>query len=506
MHFKTVFFGRPSSVSGLLIGYGALIEEHDLKIPLPKKLALVSETRKRYETEDWLVFPLQFATANELFAQLTFALKYEGVDLGILKSLFSKTSKSTIEQLVLSQPTGKYSRIIWFLYEWLMQERLNLEDASGGNFVEVLNADLQYVGKTESSKRHRVRNNLPGVPGFCPLIRRTFYLDKMILEDWSGRSSAYFQNTHKEILRRATAFLLLKDSKASYTIEGESPPQDRLQRWGGAIGEAGKVPLSKEELLRLQKMVMGKGRFVKLGWRKQEGFIGEHDRDLGIPIPEHISAKWRDLDALIDGFLTTNQKLLESDFDAVLAAAIIAFGFVFIHPFVDGNGRIHRYLIHHVLARKKFYPLGITFPISAAILEDIYAYAQTLRSYSRPRLDLIEWRPTRDNNVEILNDTIDLYRYFDATKMAEHLYACVQKTAEEIVPAEVDYLIQYDRFKRNIESRIEMPDKLIALLVRFLKQANGKLFQRTKKKEFRELEEKEIEWIKDVYQDIFGDV
>lgn len=32
----------------------------------------------------------------------------------------------------------------------------------------------------------------------------------------------------------------------------------------------------------------------------------------------------------------------------MLTAATIAFGFVFIHPLSDGNGRIHRYLIHHV--------------------------------------------------------------------------------------------------------------------------------------------------------------
>ena len=53
------------------------------------------------------------------------------------------------------------------------------------------------------------------------------------------------------------------------------------------------------------------------------------------------------------GLITTDQKLeKDKTFDAILAAAIIASGFVFIHPFVDGNGRIHHFLIHHVLIRK----------------------------------------------------------------------------------------------------------------------------------------------------------
>lgn len=94
-----------------------------------------------------------------------------------------------------------------------------------------------------------------------------------------------------------------------------------------------------------------------MGFREQEGFIGAHDRRSGAPMPDHISTKWQDVLLLIDGVITTDQKLEEDKaFDAVVAAAIIAFGFVFIHPFVDGNGRIHRYLIHHVLLRKKYVP------------------------------------------------------------------------------------------------------------------------------------------------------
>ncbi len=92
--------------------------------------------------------------------------------------------------------------------------------------------------------------------------------------------------------------------------------------------------------------------------------MGYHERS-GMPVPEHISARWQDLFPLIDGLIATNQLLKESDFDAVLAATIIAFGFVFIHPLEDGNGRLHRYLIHHVLAEKKLSPDNIIFPVSA---------------------------------------------------------------------------------------------------------------------------------------------
>ena len=70
-----------------------------------------------------------------------------------------------------------------------------------------------------------------------------------------------------------------------------------------------------------------------------------------MPLPDHVSARPEDLNALIEGMTAFDtgpaQKL-----DPVIAAAILAFGFVYIHPFEDGNGRIHRYLIHHVLAQR----------------------------------------------------------------------------------------------------------------------------------------------------------
>jgi len=224
-----------------------------------------------------------------------------------------------------------------------------------------------------------------------------------------------------------------------------------------------------------------------------------------MPIPDHISARWKDVERLVNGLIATGNKLeQEPAFDAVLAAAMIAFGFVFIHPFVDGNGRIHRYLIHHVLLRKEYVPHGIIFPVSSIILEQLDKYRKTLETFSVPRLDLIDWRPDEKNNVQIRNETVDLYQYFDATRQAEFLYSCVRQTIEQTIPEEVDYLEKYDLLKEYLDNVFEMPDKLVALLIRFLEQGNGMLSERAKNKEFQALTSDEITQIEDKYKEIFG--
>lgn len=502
-HDIITFHNKTAPEPGALVGYAALIDTYKLKVPAPDIIALISKKHKRYTTDEWEVYTPRHAPADTLAGHLTFALKYEGVDLCVLKSLFSVVSANEIRGIIEAEPTGQYTRRIWFFYEWLMEAKLDLPDLSTGNYVDAIDKKLQYPGSSENVTRHRVRNNLPGVRDFCPLIRRTEKLDAYINEHLDEKIEGSLTPIRRDILMRAAAFLLLKDSKASYAIEGESPPQNRMQRWGSAIGQAGRNDLSKDELLRLQAMVIEETRFMKLGWRDQGGFVGEHDRMHGTPIPDHISARWQDVGTLIEGLIETNYKLQESDFDPVLAATIIAFGFVIVHPFIDGNGRIHRYLIHHVLAKKGFAKKNLIFPVSAAILERLPEYKEVLENYSIPRLELIEWKITPNNNVEVLNETMDLYRYFDATKMAEFLYSCVQQTIDVIIPEEVDYLHKYDEFKHEIEQEYDMPDKMIALLVRFLDQGKGLLSKRAKEKEFDMLNEDEINQIQITYSDIF---
>ncbi len=253
----------------------------------------------------------------------------------------------------------------------------------------------------------------------------------------------------------------------------------------------------------MQQIVIESHKFVKYGFRTQGGFVGEHDRETHQPIPDHISAKPEDIDLLMNGLFQSAALLNAEQYHPVLAAATIAFGFVFIHPFVDGNGRLHRYLIHHVLAKNNFSPQDIIFPVSASILSHIIDYRKVLEKYSHSLLPFIEWHTTPDHNVSVDNATLAFYQYYDATAQAEFLFDCIKDTIENIIPQEVKYLQKYDEFKNYIDNTFEIPDRMVALIVKLLSQNEGVLSKNKRENEFKDLKEEEVKMIELAYKKIF---
>ena len=105
--------------------------------------------------------------------------------------------------------------------------------------------------------------------------------------------------------------------------------------------------------------------------------------------------------------------------------------------------------------------------------------------------------------MEVLNQTFDLYRFFDATSQAEFLYSCVEETISKALPAEVDYLQKYDLMKSFVSQYLDMPDPTVGLLIRFLTQNDGKLSKRGQNKEFSALTGDEIEVLESKYEEVF---
>lgn len=505
----SIFRGRRLAEKGFVVGNAKLLEiienETSKQIPLPDILSMCTDKHKRYASEEWEVYTKRHKPDQDIRSHIIFALKYEAIDILILKETFKLLGAQKVIDIIQLEPTGQYARRIWFLYEWLFGERLETPDLKTGTYVPIVNETLQYAIKGTNSTRHRVINNLPGNVNYCPMIRRTEKLDNYLGLQLNKKIEEGFEGINNELIRRTAAFLLLKDSKASFNIEGEKPSNSRARNWGYIIRDAGKQEITTEEIERLQQIVIGRDKLKHMGIRvDHEGFIGEHDIEDFTPIPSHISAKSSDLPKLIDGLLETNRILQENGYHPAFIASSIAFGFVYIHPLADGNGRIHRFLIHHILAKTEFASRNMIFPISAAILDDISSYEQVLEAHSLPRLELIDWESTEDHNTKILNDTLDLYRYFDITKETEFLFDCINDTIVRIIPAELDYLRKYDRLTVKINNILVMENTRIDLLIKMLHQNEGRLSKKKYEKFFSDVEAEKIVTIELLFDEVFN--
>lgn len=490
----------------MLIGLSALVNTLDIQAPVRRPACVASQHVYRgvKEAAAWRIYDKRYDPGDGIGDHLEFAMRHEELDLPVLKRVLEALPPDLVRDYVASTPTGIASRRIWYWYEFLLGRRLDISDAPKVAAVDLLDPKRYFVVPGDLSSRHKVRNNMLGTRAFCPIIRRTPALDAFQAQGLAERAKDTIGRVSNQLIMRAASFMLLADSKASFEIEKERPPRNKLERWGRAILEAGRRPMNLDELAHLHAILIADDRFVEIGLRPEGVFLGERDRH-GEPLPEFIGARPNDLGDLMEGLFASNDRLKASGFDPVLQAAALAFGFIYIHPLEDGNGRLHRCLIHQVLTDRGFAPPGIVFPVSSVMADRIDDYRETLRAHSSALMPFIEWRSTQQGNVEVTNDTADLYRYFDATENAEFLYRCVAQTIEVDLPRELDYLRRHDRAMREVMERVAFSDRQAQDVIMFVRQNGGTLPKGRRTGAFAKLTPEEITDLETIVETAFGE-
>ena len=185
----------------------------------------------------------------------------------------------------------------------------------------------------------------------------------------------------------------------------------------------------------------------------------------------------------------------------VVHAATIAFGFVYMHPFEDGNGRIHRFLIHNILAKRGFTPPGAIFPVSAAMLQDKEAYDAALENFSVPLLPLAEYTLDNQGRMTVHNETALRYRFIDLTAQTEALFTFVESVIETDLVQELDFLRNYDTARSALQAIVDMPDRLLDLFIRLCVQNKGVLSASKRKNHFDMLTDDEVAQMQQAIKD-----
>lgn len=475
------------------IGQAWLRRELALTVPPPATESYLVAGARRTEVHGPRtieLYPGQYTTDGTVMSHVRFALRHEPVDLGVLIAALKAIGPVELEAWVAAEPTGAYSRRAWFFYETFTGRTLALDDVRTGNYVLALDPAKHIVADRRNSPRHRVADNLLGGPELCPIVRRTPRLAGQMDLRIDEEARTLIESYDPLHLNRALNYLYTKETRSSFAIEGEAPSANRTERFVAALKAAPNFnPADKRSLIRLQGDIVDP-RYAATDWRDFQNFIGETVGGYREEV-HFICPRPEDVPGLMDAWMASTQRVVEGSVDPVVAAAVSAFAFVFIHPFEDGNGRIHRFLMHHILAKRGYSPSGVIFPISAAILRDRRSYDEVLETFSRPLFDFIQWRWTAEQGIAVENETGDLYRYFDATALVEYLYDRVADTVRRDLKEELGFIAAFDRAFEAVREIVDMPDRLASLFVRLCLQNGGRL-SAAKRRQFLELDDAEI--------------
>src|SRR5690606_35131592 len=148
-HRAAFFQGFPiPEQAAELAGYSAIIQEYQLNVPIPDTIAIISSKHKRYQQARFDVFTPRHRPKADLYGHLVFALKYEGINLSVLSELFQAIHKNELKQIIALHITNPYARRLWFLYEWLTEQKLDLPDLADKKikFVTIIDPEQQYPG------------------------------------------------------------------------------------------------------------------------------------------------------------------------------------------------------------------------------------------------------------------------------------------------------------------------------------------------------------------------
>lgn len=462
-------------------------------------IGTVKSSRERYgfRTE---TFTPAYQPVDTTRGHFEFGLKYDDLNFEWLSRFFSSQPSNWIEAWIDEQPNSAYARRTAFLFEWFTGKRLPFDDTSSPTFVPALDP-RHYLTATEGTRnrRWRVFNNLPGTPEFCPLVRITPELRLDSQFDLPGELAALDQKFGADLLMRSAAWLTFNESRATFTIEKESDRKDDIKRFAAAMqaycGRDEKL-LSDEGLTKLQNEILG-SRALRRGIRRSPVFVGtaaHHDAT----VVRYIAPDFTMLPALMKGLQdfesatapAEKSQGAERNFLSILRASALAFGFVYIHPMSDGNGRIHRLLINDTLIRDGLVPLGVILPVSSTIVK-----SSTFRGDYEKTLDIISARMmskyaanyrfgaertcedgvVTDFHFAAYDDAAHVWRFPDLTAHCAYLYRVIRATVMQNMTEEASFLALHDEAKLRLKRVFEVPNLDADAIVRSLRENQGRV-------------------------------
>ena len=378
-----------------------------------------------------LAVPAQVAPLpGDVLAHVLFALKHEGTNLQVLAQAMPHVPVDALQAALRQTPNGRYVRVLAYLWEAFMGQRLADQPEVAGRYVDVFDPAHYVTGPAQRDARWRVNFNGLGSLRYCATVRRTPAIAQGIAANWLERTAAF--------------------------LAGLGPAVQLLK-----MAHEGR-PLTEDYLAELQSSTVSHPLDKAAEFRTQQNWLRGPGRGaMGVTyVPP-----WPDvLPQLMQEWMHF-ANAAPSQLDPIVAASVVSFGFVFLHPFMDGNGRLSRFLFHKALCASGRLPKGQLLPVSVAMKRHEAEYLAALQSYSCPARERVQvtWIDEGEYLFDFKTDDA-IYRFWDATPCVEFGFAMAEQALNVDLKQETVFLAEFDAVTRRVNEQLDIRNNDLATL------------------------------------------
>ena len=446
-----------------------------------KRPALIKPVTKITEIQGVLAVPSVVAPqSDDPVEHLLFALKHEGIELQASILALKHINEHKIGQAFQNSPSSGYIRQIAYLWELANNKELIGLGVSTGAYVQLFDTDTFVTGPIMRNSRWRVDFNGLGTPTYCPTVKKTTALRNLLNANILQQANEFIASLDKHVLDRAVMWAYLSETNGSYAIERESPSVSKAEAFATLLARAHlREILNEEYLVSLQNLAVSNPIDKAVQFRVQQNWLRNGlTGALGVtyfpPPKDHLMS-------IMEGVI----ELANNDdpiIDPLVRGALSSFGFVFAHPFMDGNGRLSRFLFHKVVCSSGKLPDGLVLPISIAMKRNEAQYLVALESFSKPAR--AQWKVlyVDDQSIDAqFNGDIDIYRYWDATHCVTFGLQMAQQALDRDLKQESDFLQRFDIVYKAVNESIDMNNNDLVVVVRSCLQNDGSLSKNRRK-------------------------
>lgn len=417
---------------------------------------------------------------GETLAHVLFALKHEGINLAILAQALPGISADEMLAELARAPSGIYIRKACFLWEAFTGNLLDIDVPVRGNTAPLFDPQHYLTGPSSRSARWRVDFNGLGTIKYCATVERTAEIGALIDMDILGRTRAFVAALPPAMMDRAINWAYLHETRDSYAIEREAPSEDKARRFIELLKQAHeRQPLTEDYLVALQNCAVTNPLDLAVAFRHDQNHL--HNGLRGAAGVSYVPPSPELCRELMQELMTFANEA-PTQVDPLVAAGVISFGFVLLHPFMDGNGRLSRFLIHQALCRSGALDNGLLLPVSVAMKREEARYLEALQDFSRPARTFwdVRWLDAESLTFDFQGHPA-IYRFWDATSCVAFTLEMARRALEVELREETEFLDRYDRIVRQVNERYDVRGSELSALVMMCLDQGGVVSNRRRK-------------------------